>query len=60
MSVFSQVSVGEMTAVITDAFVFEAKDVNTGVPLANRYYTQNAAWDTGAEVTIISPRVVKA
>ena len=60
MNVYSTEYDGELMAIITEAVVFEATDVVIGVPIMNRFFTQNAAWDTGAEITIISPRVVKA
>lgn len=48
---------GRLKAVLTDAYLFEAVDLDNNPIPANR--TQSAAWDTGAEISIISPRVVK-
>ena len=57
--VYKQKAEGRMKAVVTDAFIFEAVDLDVeGVP-SHRFFTKNAAWDTGAEITILSPRVVE-
>ena len=60
MTLYSQECEGEFTAIISDAYIFEAVETTPGVPLKNRYFTQNAAWDTGAEVSIISSKIVEA
>ena len=48
---------GRAKAVLSDAYLFEAVDLDVAEPL-NHFYTNQAAWDTGAEITMISPRVV--
>ena len=47
-------------AIMTSAAVFPAVELETGYPLPSHYSTENAAWDTGAQFTFISPRVVEA
>ena len=51
---------GRLKAILTDAYIFEAVDLDENPVPLNRVYTQSAAWDTGAEISIISPRVVEA
>lgn len=51
--------VGRAKAVLSDAFIFEAVDLDINKP-SNQFYTTQAAWDTGAEISIISPRVVES
>ena len=51
---------GLISAILTDAYVFAGEDVGQGKVPSKRLFTHNAAWDTRAEVTIISPRVVEA
>ena len=60
MTAYLQECDGELNAVITNAIIFEAAEVVPGVELKNRFFTENAAWDTGSEVTIVSSRVIKA
>lgn len=48
---------GKAKAVLSDAYVFEAIELDDVEP-SNYYYTDRVAWDTGSEVTVISPRVV--
>lgn len=60
MNVYRHDYDGIITAIITDAFVFEAVDVRDNAPITNRFFTKQAAWDTGAEITIVSPRVIEA
>ena len=50
---------GAISAILTEAYVFKGEEIKQGEIPAKRFFTQNAAWDTGAEVTIISPRVVQ-
>ena len=50
---------GRVKAILSDAYIFEAIDLDNEEP-SNHFFTSNAAWDTGAEITIISPRVVEA
>jgi len=51
--------VGRLKAILTDAYIFEAVNLDQEPVPENRVYTQKAAWDTGAEISIISPRVVE-
>lgn len=46
-------------AIITNAVIVPAVELEVGKPLPPHFYTENAAWDTGAQFTIISPRVVE-
>ena len=50
---------GRANVVLSHAYVFEAVDLDK-VELSNQFYTKHAAWDTGAEITMISRRVVRA
>ena len=48
-------------AIVTNAIVVPTgAEVKAGEQLSLYYYTDNAAWDTGAQFTLISPRVVEA
>lgn len=49
---------GQVTAIITDAYVFEGIPIEPGIIPSKRFFTHRACWDTGAEVTIISPYIV--
>ena len=51
---------GIASAIITDAYVFEGEPIEPGIIPSKRFFTHNACWDTGAEVTMISTRVVEA
>lgn len=50
---------GRAKVILSDAYVFEAVNLDNQEP-SNHYFTNHAAWDTGAEISIISPRVVEA
>ena len=47
-------------AVITNALVMPAVELEEGKALPPYHYTDNACWNTGAQFTIISPRLVEA
>ena len=47
-------------AIITNAIVMPAVVLNEGDALPHYHYMDNATWDTGAQFTVISPRVVDA
>jgi hypothetical protein len=48
-------------AIVTNAIVVPMDaEVKAGEQPSHYYYTDNAAWDTGAQFTLISPRVVEA
>lgn len=49
---------GTIKAILSDAYVFEAVDLDSVEPTSH-FVTSHAAWDTGAEITVISPRVVE-
>ena len=49
----------QASAVITNALVMVADELKEGAEFPPCVYTENAAWDTGAEITIISPRLVE-
>ena len=51
---------GIASAIITDAYVFEGEPIEPGIIPSKRFFTHNACWDTGSEVTMISTRVVEA
>jgi len=51
---------GIASAIIIDAYVFEGEPIEPGIIPSKRFFTHNASWDTGAEVTMISTRVVEA
>ena len=57
---YTQQYEGLASAIITDAYIFEGTPIEPGIVPSKRFFTHNACWDTGAEVTIISPRVVEA
>ena len=58
MPFFSKTYNGLADALITDAIIVETTEVTPGQPLPKYFYTNNAAWDTGSEVTIISQKVI--
>ena len=58
MSSFQKEYNGLAEAIITNAIAMPAHKLNEGENLPPYYYTDNAAWDTGAQFTFISPRVV--
>ena len=48
-------------AIVTNAIVVPTDaEVKAGEQPSRYYYTDSAAWDTGAQFTLISPRVVEA
>lgn len=58
--IFKQDYGGLLQAIITDAYVFDGTILELNKIPSRKFFTQNAAWDTGAEVTIVSQRVVNA
>ena len=48
---------GKAKVILSDAYVFEAVELDDVEP-SKYYYSDHVAWDTGSEVTLISPRVV--
>lgn len=59
MNVFVKEYDRRADAIVTNAIVMPAGEVREDRPLPPYAYTENAAWDTGAQVTIISPRLVE-
>ena len=60
MSSFKKQYDSLVDAIVTSALVIPT-DINLGKPNATPYYyTEKAAWDTGAQITLISPRLVQA
>ena len=60
MSTFNKEYDGLADAIITNAIVMPAVELKEGEKFPPYYYTDNAAWDTGAQFTFISPRLVEA
>ena len=60
MNVFVKEYDRKADAIVTNAILMPAGEVREDRPLPPYVYTENAAWDTGAQVTIISPRLVEA
>ena len=46
-------------AIVTNAIVIDAANAVDGRQIPPYYYTDDAAWDTGAQFTFISPRIVQ-
>ena len=46
-------------AIVTNALVMVGEELKEGQPFPPCMYSESAAWDTGAEITIISPRLVE-
>ena len=47
-------------AIVTQAVVLPAIEIKPGMSVPPFYRTEDAAWDTGAEFSIVSPRVIEA
>ena len=60
MSTFTKEYDGIADAIITNSIVLPAVEMKEGDSFPPYYYTDNAAWDTGAQFTFISHRVVEA
>ena len=60
MNVFVKKYDRKAEAIVTNAILMPAGEVREDRPLPPYIYTENAAWDTGAQVTIISPRLVES
>ena len=52
MSTFSKEYDGLADAIITNAIVMPAVELKEGEKFPSYYYTDNAAWDTGAQFTL--------
>lgn len=60
MSTFKKEYTALADAIITYAIVTPATKIEDNQPPSFYYYTENAAWDTGAQFSFISPRLVEA
>lgn len=59
MSTFKKEYTTLADAIITYAIVTPATKIEDKQPPSFYYYTENAAWDTGAQFSFISPRIVE-
>lgn len=60
MSSFNKKYDGNANNIVTNAIVFPGVDLEQMTKETPRLYSENALWDTGAQVTVISEKVVKA
>ena len=60
MSTFKKEYTALADTIITYAIVTPATKIENNQPPSFYYYTDNAAWDTGAQFSFISPRLVEA
>jgi len=60
MSSFLKEFNSKADSIITNAVVLDATSVVDGQEIPPYFYSENAAWDTGAQFTFISPRIVQA
>lgn len=60
MTAFRKLFTGAADAIITNAIIMAGCEIKEGEQLPPYHYTDAAAWDTGAQFTFISPRIVKA
>lgn len=60
MSSFTKQYDGNACNIITNAIVFPGFGLEQMTPETPRHYSENALWDTGAQMTVISEKVVKA
>ena len=61
MGTYRQEYIVLANAIVTNAIVVPTDaEVKAGEQPSRYYYTDSAAWDTGAQFTLISPRVVEA
>ena len=47
-------------AIKSHVVVTDAVEIGADAPLPSYYYSESATWDTGAQFTFISPRIVEA
>ncbi len=59
MTAFRKLFTGSADAIITNAIIMAGCDIKESDQLPPYHYTDAAAWDTGAQFTFISPRIVK-
>lgn len=60
MSTFNKKYDGYANNIVTNAIVFSGVELEKMTTETPRLYLENALWDTGAQVTVISEKVVKA
>lgn len=60
MSIYEKQYGGYADNIITNVIVFPGLDLGGMTTETPRHFTENALWDTGAQMTVISDRVVKA
>ncbi len=60
MSSFNKKFEGYASNIATNAIIFPGIDVGNLTVETPRLYTQNAIWDTGAQMTVISSKLVTA
>lgn len=58
MSTFKKEYTALADAIITYAIVTPATKIEDNQPPSFYYYTENAAWDTGAQFSFISPTLM--
>lgn len=59
MSHYSKQYDGFAESIVTNSIVFPGIDIEKMSQNTNRYYSDNTLWDTGAQVTVISQKVVE-
>ena len=59
MSKYTKIFPCHASAIVTDCIVMTPDDLSVQMPRAY-YHSQNCAWDTGAEITIICTELAKA
>lgn len=59
MSSYTKEFTGHVSAIVTNCIVFTPDDLSKGTPRAY-YHSQNCAWDTGSEITVICTELAEA
>lgn len=59
MSSYTKEFTGRVSAIVTNCIVFTPDDLSKTTPRAY-YHSQNCAWDTGSEITVICPELAEA
>ncbi|MCQ2203518.1 MAG: retroviral-like aspartic protease family protein [Bacteroidales bacterium] len=60
MSLFNKKYDGNANNIVTNTIVFPGVELEQMTTETPRFYSENALWDTGAQVTVISEKVVKS
>lgn len=58
MGSFTKEFADNMSAIVTNCLVFTPDDLSEKVP-QSFYHTHNCLWDTGSEITVISPKLAE-